>query len=710
MLNLRNKFDLDVSSQPAPEKMSEFIPKDSTLHSTSCPTEPVSYPDQVFINAAKIFQGIHRKKPPDRTLVNYGPDVQLTTPEFRDERSQRWAYELAFNTLKYQDLLETILLVSGFYHSQPLPDEMTSLVVVMLYDFQYRKFQPRFISSKDDIIEEVQEVEKLLDSYKTKLAAALAKCRIKYAAPTIEYILPETVRKQEQRAFTLPIYAWVNTVKASVMEVFNTLKREGFTQIESPAELDGYTYCVDQHCQDLLIFPSHIKEELGNMEMVVHYQLVLQDKSHSLAAHSVKALLNTDDDIIVANPYADFTIAHISALTSQFSCNIYVCGVKSESREEEMVELFRNMECRNIKMLKESFTDIEPSDIRLQKAKIILLLPQCSGSGIGDPVEFILHEHGDTALLQDLSQGCVSPDRLNGLAKQQLSELNHAMKFSKVQAIVYCTCSIYPEENENVVSQALQFRLEGIKGQPYRISPPLIPLCSSEEVESASENFFKLEPSKTCNGCFLAVLTREKDPSEMVSVKDVLARAASKGLLNGIDVPKSSKREKKKPKATLHKSTNGPSVTQAKINEFLNRENSLISPRLHQDPKNSFLLRKSTKPGAVPANNTTVRPSQGHPTISKMLERKPIVVRPKTEDKIVLKPVQILLPPVTGPLSTTPPAINLRSPVYYYHQRWNVVTRSTHSLYNSYPPTYPLTGKSKEAPPSTALRHPKPWH
>ncbi|XP_040276488.1 putative methyltransferase NSUN7 isoform X1 [Bufo bufo] len=683
--------------------MSEFSSKDSLLHCSSSTTETMNYPDEVFLNAAKIFQGIHRKKPPDRTLVNYGSDIEHSAPEFKDERSQRWSYELAFSALKYQDLLETILLVSGFYHSQPLPDEMTSLVVVMLYDFQFRKFQPRYLSNKDEVVEEVQEVETLLESYKTKLAAALAKCRIKYAAPTIEYILPETVRKQEQRASTLPIYAWINTTKASITEVFNTLKREGFTQTDCPSELDGYTYCVDHHCQDLLIFPAHFKEELFNMEMVVNYQLILQDKSHSLAAHSVTALLNMDDDIIVASPYPDYTIAHISVLTSQYSSNIYVCGVKSESREEEMLDLFRSMECRNIKMLKESFTDIDLTNPRLQKAKIILLMPLCSGSGVSDPVEFILNDHGDTSLLQDLSQGYVSADRLNDLAKHQLSELNHAMKFSKVQAIVYCTCSIYPEENENVISQALQMKLEGIKGQPYRISPPLIPLCSSKEVESASENFFKMEPSQISNGCFLAVLTREKDPSESFSAKDVLARAASKGLLDGIEVPKSSRREKKRSKAT-HKSSHGPSVTQAKINEFLNRENNVISPRIQQEPKNSSLMRKPTKLGAIPPNSATVKTTNGHAAISKMLERQPTIVRPKPEDKIVLKPVHIMLPPVMVPLYMTPPAVKIRSPVHYYHQRWHAGTRSTISVQSPYIPTLP------KAPPPTVVRHPKPWH
>lgn len=38
----------------------------------------------------------------------------------------------------------------------------------------------------------------------------------------------------------------------------------------------------------------------------------------------------------------------------------------------------------------------------------------------------------------------------------------------KVQAIVYCTCSIYPEENELVVKKALESGEEGNNVQRYR--------------------------------------------------------------------------------------------------------------------------------------------------------------------------------------------------------------------------------------------------
>ncbi|XP_072262389.1 putative methyltransferase NSUN7 [Pyxicephalus adspersus] len=684
--------------------------------SSSWPTEKVNYPDQIFFNAARIFQHIHRKKPPDKTVVSYGNDSGMPLPAFKDERFQRWCYELAFNSLKYQDLLETILLVSGFYHSQPLPDEMTSLVVVMLYDFQDRKFQRRCISNNDEVVEDVREVENFLNSYKTKLAAALAKCRIKYAAPTIEYILPETVRKQEQRASTVPLYAWINTAKISLTEVFNTLKKEGFTQAESPSDLHGYTYCLDEHCQDLLVFPTHLKEELSSMEMFIDYKIVLQDKSHSIAVHSVKMLHNMDSDIIVANPSSGFTIAHLSVLTSQ--CNIYVCGVKSESRNEELQELFMNMECKNIKMLKESFTDIDPGDPRLQKANLILLLPQCSGSGVSNPVEFILNEHGDTSLLQDFSQGSVSTERLNDLAKQQLSEINHAMKFNKVHTILYCTRSVYQEENENVIKQALQLKMEGTKGQPYGLSPPVIPLCHSSENESACDKFFRMELSDKCNGCFVAIMTRETAPSPSLSPQDVLARAASKGLLNGIKVGKSSRKDdkKRKSKAQSHKTTSATLNAQAKINEFINHENIMMSPRTpkiqhdqttsHKNTKN-LRLPKAPNQSGIPTVSITMKHPSNFSLFSK--DRQTSAIRPKPEEKIQLKPVQIILPPVTTPFQySSSPDVKNRSPVHYYHQRWHSGTRSS--------PQYPLTptqssiGKTRESIPFTTVLHAKPWH
>ncbi|XP_074848776.1 putative methyltransferase NSUN7 isoform X2 [Carettochelys insculpta] len=621
-----------------------------------------------------------------------------------------------------QDLLENILLDSCFYPCQSIPDELTSLIVVMLYDLQDRKFQARQISDEEESIPEVREVEHYLYSFKTKLAAALARCRIKHDARSIEYILPETIRKQEQRASTLPLYAWINTCKSSHEDIYRELKEVGFTKVESVSDFEGYTYCLDKHCHDVLVFPASVKEEILNLELFTGYKLILQDKSRSLAVHSVKALLNLDDDIIVAHMGSRLTAAHMSVLSNQSTSKVFVCGVKSHAKEVELRELFTCMECGSIQLLREDFTEIEPTDQRLQRAKVILLLPRCSGLGVSNPIEFILNEHEDAGLLRDLSQGSVAENKLHILAEQQLQELMHAMQFKKVQAIVYCTCSVYPEENEAVVNKALESGVEGSKVQPYRLSPSL--WCNAE-LEGSSDIFFKMEPSEISNCCFLAILARQREPEQVMSVKDILARAAAKGLLEGLDIGKSSKREekrKKKSKVTHQRNISKDSMVQTNIVEFLNREivpsntNSEVLPmkvisdvpqKYVNQTNSSIQLKKITKPISNSSLPGLLKNTPNLSSMSKVFERRTQVRKPRVEDKmVVLKPVEIVLPPVMVPCFN-PQGNKFQISAQHYYYRWTGINSSAHDLF--IPSLSKRVNKSKETLPSPMVKHPRPW-
>ncbi|NWH31951.1 NSUN7 methyltransferase, partial [Chloropsis hardwickii] len=234
------------------------------------------YPDSIYINAAKIFQGIRTEKRKGRFQVQYGDSSESPMMAFKDEHSKRESYELAFNALKYQDLLEEILVDSKVYPCYSIPDELTSLLVVMLYDLQDRKFQKRKRFAGEELVAEVQEVGHYLHRYETKLAAALARCRIKYDALSIEYFVPETIQKQEQRASALPVCFWINTFKISLEDVIRDLEMKGFTKVESVSDFDHYTYAMDQHCHDVLVFPSSLKEELLDLDLFADCKLLLQ--------------------------------------------------------------------------------------------------------------------------------------------------------------------------------------------------------------------------------------------------------------------------------------------------------------------------------------------------------------------------------------------------------------------------------------------------
>ncbi|XP_016864101.1 putative methyltransferase NSUN7 isoform X2 [Homo sapiens] len=634
---LNSTGELEFSNEEDPEIISQLtsLPLSGGKSSAGVP-EKTGYPDSVYVMAANIFQGIRIEKSAQKVLIKYGNEPLRSLSESEDQSFQRLSYELAFSALKYQDILETILIDSCIFPSTTIPDHLSSLIIVMLYDFQDRKFQTRVLSDNEEPISEVQEVENLLNSFKIKLAAALARCRIKHDALSIYHILPETVRKQELRASTLPLYAWINTCKISPEEVYNNLKRRGYNKVKSVLHIDDKVFAVDQHCYDVLIFPSHLKNDLINIDLFKDYKLIFQDKSRSLAVHSVKALLNMDDDVLMVNTGSWYTVSHMSILTNNNTSKVFVCGVQSQAKDPDLKTLFTKIGC----------------------------------------------------------------------------------KITKAQAVVYCTCSVFPEENEAVVKKALEFQDLGNKGQPYRLSPPVLPLCSLKEIQLSTDKFFRMEPSEITNGCFLSILTRERDPSETVSVNDVLARAAAKGLLDGIELGKSSKREKKKKKSktSLTKGATTDNGIQMKIAEFLNRETK-ASANLSETVTKPPLPQKNT--AQVGASSQTRKPNKlaPHPAVpafvkntcpSRPRERQTHFLRPRPEDRMVaLKPIKIVLPPVFMPFSS-PQGIRSRMPTQHLYCRWV----APKALVPTCLPTHSLSRKEekpKDDTPSSLLRPPRRW-
>ncbi|KAG7230294.1 hypothetical protein INR49_024398 [Caranx melampygus] len=522
----------------------------------------LGFSDRVYLLAATIFQNNHLEKPAAHRVVNYGKDRGLPLPEVKDKEMCRTAYELTFNTLKYQELLEDIMIDSGFYFSQPIPDDQMGLVAVILYDFQDRKFLPRKRSEEEEIIQEVRDVENCLLRFKTKLAASLARCRIKRDLLSIECILPESVKTKQERSSSLPLYTWVNTLKSSHDEVQSALRSAGFSQVKWIGQLEGQSFCQDPHCGDILVFPAQLKAQLYSTKLLSEHKLIIQDKSCSLGPIAVCSMLPEDGDVLMVGCFSGLTVYHTASLIAEKhkanSSNlptVYVCVSDCmDAQREDLQQAISAMGCKNVKLIPEVFQSLDGGDKRLQKVRVILLTPKCSVSAVSNPVEFILQENG----------------------------------VPKVSAVVYSTCSSYPEENEEVVRRALEqaracseqegepkqanfrsalvsvpqcpacrvvclspFRQASVKVPPHlrqelketQVSPSLFNSSNNAEDPEETEPFFVLEPSAQSNGCFLAVLTREPEPEVNETPQEVLARANAKGILDRINSNQSTRKE-----------------------------------------------------------------------------------------------------------------------------------------------------------------------
>lgn len=259
-----------------------------------------------------------------------------------------------------------------------------------------------------------------------------------------------------------PRYVRVNSLKCTLQGLVKELRHEmdlrGFSK--EKIFLDG---CVP----DLLVLNPNMSLPWHDLNLVKEGKAILQDKS---SCFSGLALVNGNEkqirgDIIDACAAPGNKTCHIAALLYQ------QLSSANASKKKQTVFAFDRSSSR-IKILNDrmatvapavvainskqdfpieispthqDFLQSDPSDPRFKNVKAILLDPSCSGSGIVNTPD---------RLADKISES--DKNRLKSLSSFQLVALKHAMSFPNVERIVYSTCSIHKEENEDVVAVALQ--------------------------------------------------------------------------------------------------------------------------------------------------------------------------------------------------------------------------------------------------------------
>jgi putative methyltransferase len=99
------------------------------------------------------------------------------------------------------------------------------------------------------------------------------------------------------------------------------------------------------------------------------------------------------------------------------------------------------VECHN-----RDFLALDPTLNKYSKVEYALVDPSCSGSGM--PLSLERYVEGGKKDRQE-------KDRLDNLANFQAMIIKQAMRFPKIKAVVYSTCSINERENESVVHEIL---------------------------------------------------------------------------------------------------------------------------------------------------------------------------------------------------------------------------------------------------------------
>lgn len=229
------------------------------------------------------------------------------------------------------------------------------------------------------------------------------------------------------------------------------LEQQGFRRVRYPRRrglawflervqhLGPYEFLKDFHLRDWLVFGTDAK--LNTLDLVENLQLLLQDKASGMAVIA----LDPRPGAVVLDACAapGMKTSYVAALMNN---NGRILAVdRSGQRLEALRQLVRNGGFKSICSVWEmDFLELDPHTAPQCSAELIMVDPSCSGTGLCD--------RPGKQLDPKSAEG---KERLRRLSCVQSMLLKHALSFPHCRRVVYSTCSVLRQENEDVVAEAL---------------------------------------------------------------------------------------------------------------------------------------------------------------------------------------------------------------------------------------------------------------
>ncbi|CAO1417755.1 unnamed protein product [Diamesa hyperborea] len=252
----------------------------------------------------------------------------------------------------------------------------------------------------------------------------------------------------KQIQYNVPRYIRLNTILIKKTEAKEYLEREGWRLIENTFEtydefleavrnLDDESYLADYHIKNIYVFSASSRKHWATNEMVYEGKFLLQDKASCLPTFLLDPPHKAQVLDMCSAPGVKTT--HLAAIMKNKG-KIYAVE-RDARRYETLCEMVQTTQATIVQPMNNDVLQVKNEDV--PNIEYILLDPSCSGSGMLNRFECEINNKDSSRLF-----------KLSGLQHKLLS---YAMtEFPNVKKIVYSTCSVYAEENEEVVLGVLR--------------------------------------------------------------------------------------------------------------------------------------------------------------------------------------------------------------------------------------------------------------
>ncbi|ERL94371.1 hypothetical protein D910_11651 [Dendroctonus ponderosae] len=385
----------------------------------------------------------------------------LTIPpqhvDFDDEQEMRRVYSLIYDVFRF---CRGMRLEHSIHH-----------VWLLFFDLYHRSFNKRetkVMAQTAKLFDSVglSYAENALWSQRVRLAAAVARLRIKHNALSLDELLPAHLKDERvtEQAKHSPVTCWVNCIKVSdIKEVTENIEKTFDLRMVSDLEsLEKNTFKWDRHCPQVMAFHSSMRGKLARSRFVKTHLLVVQDKSFCRGAATfgkILADLGLTGSVIQTHVNSPRTTAYLATLLTHNEKIKKLMAFSAGRRKLEYEHYFTELGVTNIRIFSDRLIDSPPDAAYMEEVVAVFATPPNSYSAVTDPIDLVCSRGGDLSMLQVLTESDETKEgkqRVMRILEEQKKTLKFAMSRPQIQFVLYETHSELDIENDEMVSKTLK--------------------------------------------------------------------------------------------------------------------------------------------------------------------------------------------------------------------------------------------------------------
>lgn len=307
----------------------------------------------LYVKAAEILEKAEKKQGALKTLVYDSKFANI-----------KQLFALVCETQKFSSILQEIIESTKLLKQTKLKMPLAKVLVYDLLMGQGLKCGGSW--------------KAIMMKHRARMQAVLARMKVKQKVSRNQDLLPAGVLQPAGEQ--LPRYVRVNTLKTTVEDTVDYLKRDGFTYLGPASRLEdltlkGKTFVKDRHLPEVLVFSP--KTDFHDHFLYKAGHIILQDKASCLPAY----LLNPPPGCHVIDACAapGNKTSHLAAAMKNKG-KLFAFDLDAKRLSTMSTLLLRaGVTCQQL--ANQDFLKVDPDSTQYKDVEYILLDPSCSGSG-----------------------------------------------------------------------------------------------------------------------------------------------------------------------------------------------------------------------------------------------------------------------------------------------------------------------------------------